>query len=82
MLVADVQSGPLGSNPSELVDVNGRLFYVAGELTNGEEVWTSDRTAAGTHILKDINPGLGSGFGIFTPTALTNLNGALLSRAF
>jgi ELWxxDGT repeat protein len=51
------------------------------DLSAGEEVWTSDGTAAGTFILKDINPGLGSGFGIGTPTALTNLGGILLFRA-
>ena len=80
--MADVEPGPQGSYPSELVDVNGQLFYVAAELTNGEEVWTSNGTAAGTFLLKDINPGLGSGFGIGTPTALTNLGGVLLFRAF
>jgi ELWxxDGT repeat protein len=47
---------------------------VAAELTNGEEVWTSDGTAAaGTFILKDINPGLGSGFGIGTPVGRLHL---------
>ena len=39
-------------NPS----INGNLVFFAGQDAAGVEPWVSDGTAAGTHILKDINP--------------------------
>ncbi len=36
-------------------------FYFRGDtFANGRELWVSDGTEAGTHILKDINPGSGN----------------------
>jgi len=36
--------------------INGNLVFFAGQDAAGVEPWVSDGTAAGTHILKDINP--------------------------
>jgi ELWxxDGT repeat protein len=36
--------------------INGNLVFFAGQNAAGVEPWVSDGTAAGTHILKDINP--------------------------
>ena len=38
-------------------DINGTLFFHASDDTSGWELWKSDGTAAGTVLVKDINPG-------------------------
>src|SRR5688572_4975841 len=43
--------------PRRHVVLNGRLFFAAANATHGVELWVSDGTAAGTTLLKDINPG-------------------------
>ena len=48
---------PNSSYPSNLTNVNGTLFFTANDGTNGRELWKSDGTAAGTVLVKDINPG-------------------------
>ncbi len=45
------------SVPQFLTDVGGTLFFGADDGTNGIELWKSDGTAAGTVLVKDINPG-------------------------
>jgi ELWxxDGT repeat protein len=55
--------GRLGSRPSALANVNGRLVFSAWDGTNGIELWVSDGTAAGTRMLADINPGSASATG-------------------
>ncbi|MCE9561259.1 MAG: hypothetical protein K8U57_04315 [Planctomycetes bacterium] len=47
-------------------------FFAASTPSQGNELWVSDGTAAGTHIVKDINPGKdGSAPTSLTRTALT-----------
>jgi ELWxxDGT repeat protein len=44
---------PKSSNPTRLVDVNGRLFFfVPTDSGNRTELWRSDGTAAGTVLVK------------------------------
>ena len=51
---------PLGnSQPQNLTDVHGTLFFSADDGTHGTELWKSDGTDAGTVLVKDINPGSG-----------------------
>src|SRR5215470_13911153 len=46
---------PKRSLPSQFVDVNGTLFFVAGEPYRDLELWRSDGTAAGTsRVSKDL----------------------------
>jgi len=45
---------------------NNRFFVVGGSAATGDEMWISDGTAAGTQVLKDINPGTGSGVDLTT----------------
>jgi ELWxxDGT repeat protein len=49
---------PNSSSPNLLRNFNGTLFFTATDGVHGKELWTSDGTAAGTVILKDIHPGL------------------------
>jgi ELWxxDGT repeat protein len=62
----------------QLTNVNGTLFFTTGsDNTYGAELWKSDGTAAGTVIVKDINPGINDS----RPTNLTPLNGKLYFSA-
>src|SRR5262249_43915428 len=74
----DVQYYPNSSNPMELTNVNGELFFTADDGVHGRELWESDGTEAGTVLVKDINPGGASS----SPSRLTNLNGTLFFGAF
>lgn len=40
------------------IDVlNGKLYFTGKDLEHGTELWVSDGTSAGTHLVRDINPG-------------------------
>lgn len=42
--------------------VSGNTMYFGGyDATNGNELWVTDGTAAGTHVVKDLRPGTGDG---------------------
>ena len=46
------------TNEAQLgTDVNGTLFFTSFESGSGRELWKSDGTAAGTVLVKDVNPG-------------------------
>jgi ELWxxDGT repeat protein len=80
-LVADLATGagtPVGSAPEQITPLgNGRIVFVADEPGSGREVWTSDGTAAGTSVLRNINPDGGS-----HPSALAVLGDRLYFSAF
>ncbi|HEX2701770.1 MAG TPA: ELWxxDGT repeat protein [Acidimicrobiales bacterium] len=65
VMVKDIRPGTFGdSSPSNLTEFNGTLYFSAnsGSSTGqtGTELWTSDGTAAGTVLVKDINTGTSS----------------------
>jgi ELWxxDGT repeat protein len=66
-LVKQIAPGAAGSDPRELTDVNGTLYFVA----NGSQLWKSNGTDAGTMMIKTF---LSSND---TPAGLTNVNGIL-----
>src|SRR5262249_23258823 len=70
------QYTPYSSWPGNLTNVNGTLLFTADD-GNGSELWRSDGTAAGTVMVKDINPGSAGSY----PSDLTNVNGTLYFAA-
>src|SRR5713226_1650081 len=80
-LLKDINPGPMGSvAPSPrlplFVDVNHTAYFAANDGAHGSELWKSNGAAAGTLLVKDINPGASS-----SPTYLTNVNGTLFFTA-
>ena len=79
VLVKDIYPGspggvPLPWLPQWLTNVNGVLFFSANDgVNNGDELWKSDGTAAGTVMVKNIYPLTFSQ----NPLNFTNVNGVL-----
>ncbi|HGY92166.1 MAG TPA: HYR domain-containing protein, partial [Planctomycetes bacterium] len=61
VLVADIRAGFAPSNPSGLFAASGScagvVFFAANDGVNGFELWASDGTAAGTHLIQDLRAG-------------------------
>jgi ELWxxDGT repeat protein len=76
-LATSNEPGLNGSHPHDFIDFGGATYFVATDSLDvvgavGYEVWTTDGTAAGTHVLKDLYPGIsGSMAGQLTPFGST-----------
>src|ERR671924_137524 len=93
VLVKDIFPGSQGSFPLSLTNINGTLFFSAnfsgdGVTFDGRELWKSDGTAAGTVLVKNINPGccdtFGNGFNSSpggVPPEFTDVSGTLFFSA-
>lgn len=60
VLVKDIESGPgsgIGYDYSDGAVLAGIFYFRASDDAQGNELWRSDGTEAGTYIVKDINPG-------------------------
>jgi ELWxxDGT repeat protein len=55
--VRDLFPGIVGSTPMSLTAFNGKLLFNGFNGLNGNELWISDGTAAGTVLVKDIFAG-------------------------
>ncbi len=69
-LVKDINVSPRRSSVTAIGNV---LYFSSVDDVHGEELWRSNGTAAGTVLVKDIDPGSGSSL----PSGLTNVNGVL-----
>lgn len=72
--------GPISgvSNSMEnLATYNNKLFFSFNDGTSGQELWTSDGTAAGTSLLLDLNPGAANS----SPQVFTVCNNKLFFAA-
>lgn len=60
--VLDLRPGPAGSDPGATLAVawRGRWLFSADDGARGSELWTSDGTAAGTSLVRDLAPGAAS----------------------
>lgn len=66
---------------STSVNSGGKLFFSAYDNMHGRELWVTDGTASGTHIVKDINPGIGGSMTISFNYAAIDFNGILFFKA-
>jgi ELWxxDGT repeat protein len=81
-LVKDIAPGSadssvLNSSVVKLTNANGTAYFQANDRTHGAELWKSDGTAAGTVLVKDINPGSSGSY----PAVLTLSGGHLFFAA-
>ncbi|RKG81387.1 hypothetical protein D7W79_05380 [Corallococcus exercitus] len=76
-LVKDVRKGPLGSQPSGLTVMDGRLYFAADDGVHGREPWSTDGTAQGTVLVQDLEPGPAGS----TPMAFAAADGWLFFSA-
>ena len=59
-MVRDINPGPGNSNPSNLTNANGLIYFTAFDGTHGEELWVATPGSAdGAQMVADINPGSG-----------------------
>jgi ELWxxDGT repeat protein len=78
-LVKDIKPGR-GSSfifESDFIVFNDKLYFIANTRNNGDELWVSDGTNAGTRLFKDILPGSESS----SLERFTELNGKLYFSA-
>lgn len=59
-LVKEIAGGNNSVDPSQMIDINGTLFFRGYDSSTGYELWKSDGTTAGTTLIKDITPGTNS----------------------
>jgi ELWxxDGT repeat protein len=81
-LVRDINAaaGPTeaaSSSPSEFMGAGGLVFFAATQPASGTELWVTDLTEGGTHLVRDIVPGSGSS----GPHLLASLGNVLLFAA-
>src|SRR5690606_15515646 len=60
-LLKDINAGAGNSNIQFFNILDGKVFFRANDGTNGNELWSTDGTAAGTQLVKNINPGAQDG---------------------
>ena len=60
-------SFPESSYASNFIEFNDQLYFTANDGESGNELWVSDGTTEGTHILKDINPGFSGSYNYSFP---------------
>ena len=61
---------PVGSYPSQLTSMGQTLYFSADDGERGYELWSTDGTAKGTALVKDIVPSKGGGMTSSSPTNL------------
>lgn len=72
-LVKDIYNGTASSTPDYLYALGNTLFFTATDGINGNELWSSDGTSAGTNLFKDFRPsesGSSTSCSQFTPLTI------------
>jgi ELWxxDGT repeat protein len=84
-LLKDINPGTASSSASQFTDVGGTLFFMADNGVSGQELWRTNGAAAGTVLVRDINPGSASAFPVHDPllySLMTNVSGTLFFSAY
>ncbi|MFP2909602.1 ELWxxDGT repeat protein [Pyxidicoccus sp. 3LFB2] len=77
-LFVDLRPGAMvGSLPTNLTVVKGRLYFVADDGEHGRELWVTDGTVRGTRLVVDLRPGAESSW----PYGLAAIDGHLYFAA-
>ncbi len=66
---------------SVTVKSGGKLFFTAADTVHGRELWVTDGTAQGTHMVKDIYPGITSSVTINFSYSTYDFNSILYFKA-
>ncbi len=74
--LTNFNSSLIGSNPSQLTDVNGVIYFIADDGRNGRELWKLDKSGNPVSV-GDIN----NGFTSSNPENLTVINNTLYFTA-
>ncbi|MDW8244775.1 MAG: hypothetical protein RMJ88_16325, partial [Thermogemmata sp.] len=85
-IVANINPGPASSDPAQITDVNGTVFFVASHNTFGRELWKAQYNTTTSSwqvtLVKDIYAGsTSSGPNSSNPNWLTNVGGTLFFTA-
>ena len=79
VLDAPTAAAPVAApiNVSAVAFSGGKLFFTASTADKGSELWVTDGTGAGTHLIEDLNPGLVGSY----PTNFIDVGGTLYFTA-
>ena len=77
VLVSDLALDGPAESAADLFAIGDLLYFTVNHPDTGVELWTSDGTAAGTGLLKDIQPGIESS----APQSFSAVDGRLLFAA-
>lgn len=77
--IGNMTIGPIygGNEKSLLTTFNNLIFFPGQDQTHGQEIWCSDGTDSGTHMVRDINPGQQSS----TPIGMIRFAGSVVFTA-
>ncbi|MBT1697057.1 T9SS type A sorting domain-containing protein [Fulvivirgaceae bacterium PWU4] len=78
-LLKDIKPGVENSEPRGWAVFKNRAYFYADDGVNGQEIWSTDGTAGGTSLLKNVATGTASAFGVLS--AINISEGKLLLNA-
>lgn len=66
-LLKDINEGPDSSAPRAWVTSGDKAYFIADDGVHGSEMWVTDGTSEGTHMVEDLVPETGSAFVVSDP---------------
>lgn len=75
-MVTDIYPGvdsngfPESGDPEDMIALGNKVVFVGDDAEHGSELWVSDGTEAGTHLLLDFEPGVNSGINSLRDTTV------------
>ncbi|BDA70158.1 hypothetical protein CAL7716_043240 [Calothrix sp. PCC 7716] len=81
-LVRDIRTtGNVSSNPSNITNVNGTIYFTADDGIRGTKLWQLDANGNAVPVIENSSTGPGTSNTIFNPSNLTNVSGTLYFTA-